>query len=72
MAGSRLKGVSKDLKPLIEEARRSGWEIFKRNNGHLKFVGPDGEKVFCSHTPSDHRAIKNIKKDLSNAGLDLE
>lgn len=66
-----MRGVSKDIKQLFKAARDHGWKVKRRNNGHYLIQGPNNEKVFCSGTASDHRAVKNIKRDLSKAGLDL-
>lgn len=48
-----------------------GWDNEQRNNSHMVYVGPDGQKVFTSLTPSDHRAQKNIERDLRHAGADI-
>ena len=66
-----MRGVPKDLKKLFKEIKSHGWRVSRRNNGHFLLQGPNDQKVYCGGTPSDHRAIKNIKKDLSKAGLDL-
>lgn len=54
---------------LISAARAQGWTIEVRRNSHLKWVSPDGKSVFTSSTPSDHRAVKNARRDLRKAGL---
>lgn len=67
-----MRGVSKDMNDLFKRAKAQGWTVHRRNNNHYLIEGPDGQKVFCGGTPSDHRAIKNIESDLSRAGLDLK
>lgn len=71
MEGRGMRGVSKDMKKLFRQVRNHGWSVRQRRNNHYVMESPDGEKVFCGGTPSDHRAIKNIERDLANAGLDL-
>ena len=65
--------TDKELKKLFKQvAKRPGWTFRQRNNSHFVIEGPDGEKVFCSGTPSDTHAAKNIKRDLAKVGLDLD
>jgi predicted RNA binding protein YcfA (HicA-like mRNA interferase family) len=72
VAGGWLRGIPKEAKKLFREVMsQDGWEVTRRASGHVLIEGPNQQKVFCSATPSDHRAIKNIKKDLAKAGLDL-
>ena len=62
---------NRELGELILLAQSQGWVITKRTNNHLKWVAPSGFVYFSSVTPSDGRAIKNIKSDLRRAGLIL-
>lgn len=64
--------MKKDMKQLLKQIADEGWSYRRRRSGHYVIEGPDGQKVFCSGTSSDHRAIKNIKKDLAKAGLEVE
>lgn len=41
-----------------------GWGLEETGGDHLRFVGPEGELVHVSATPSDHRALKNARSDL--------
>jgi hypothetical protein len=68
-----MRGTSKEIRELFKAVTSvDGWEGRRRNNGHYLIQGPRKEKVYCSATPSDHRAIHRIKRDLSRAGLDLD
>jgi hypothetical protein len=71
MKDGLLRGAPKEAKKLFRQVVSHGWEVRRRGSGHLVIEGPNQQKVFCSATPSDHRAIKNIKRDLAKAGLDL-
>ncbi len=52
-----------ELKQLIDEAEERGWCVEKTRNNHFRFqLGR--QIVFTSSTPSDNRAISNIKADL--------
>lgn len=63
--------ASKELKVLQKEALIQGWSVSLSNGNHLKWVAPNGKVIFTSKTPSDARAIDNIKRDLKSAGLVL-
>lgn len=63
---TRWAGKCKDLRQLCREKIAQGWRIELTNGGHLRWTWPaTGEIVFTSQTPSDWRALKNIKKRLS-------
>jgi len=61
--------VSKELNVLIKQARQQEWSVELTNGGHWKWVSPLGDIVFTSQTPSDPRAIANIKRDLRTRGF---
>ena len=60
---------SKELHQLIKEAECQGWSVSKTAKSHYKWLSPLGNFFFSSGTPSDHRALKNIKKDLARYGF---
>jgi len=64
--------MKKEMKKLMKRVQDNGWDYRRRRSGHYVIEGPKGQRVYCSGTASDHRAIKNIKKDLAKAGLELE
>ena len=55
---------NKDFKQFKKELRAAGAEFEIRNSGKGVIILPDGKKYFCPATPSDHRALKNIRADL--------
>ena len=57
------------MKSLLELATEQGWKVERNKNNHFKFLSPTGNIVFVSSTPSDHRALENIKRDLRVNGL---
>jgi hypothetical protein len=59
----------KDLKELMAIAKRQGWAIVI--NKHIKWQAPNGNIYFSSQSPSDYRALRNIKRDLSLRGLKI-
>lgn len=75
--GTRLRysdGMSRnELEDLKREAIRQGWRIVQGRR-HLKWYPADQDMPFVvtSATPSDHRAIRNIRSDLKRSGLKLE
>lgn len=62
---------NRDLAALIEIAEAQGWVVTKRNNNHLKWLAPSGFVYWSASTPSDGRALLNIKSTLRRAGLEL-
>jgi len=58
----------RELQRLITLAQKQGWKILIRNNGHLKWSAPNGYCYYSARTPSDGRAIKNIKAALVRHG----
>lgn len=61
--------VNKDMKQLMEEVEREGWVIIQTKGDHFKWVAPSGGFFFSSQTASDHRAVKNIERDLKRLGF---
>lgn len=62
-------GVPKELQALVKDAQRQGWVVLPTNANHLKWVSPMGSFFFSASTPSDYRALKNIKRDLIRCGF---
>lgn len=54
---------------LIALAEDQGFIVIRRRKGHYKWIAPDGAIFFSASTPSDWRALKNIKRDLRNHGF---
>lgn len=54
----------KSVQPLIEEARRLGFEVRFTKKCHIKLVKSGCTTVFCPTTPSDNRGIKNTISQL--------
>jgi len=59
-----------DVIKYVNMARKQGW-IVTINKGHWKFVPPMGRIVFTGSSPSDHRSVKNLERDLRHNGLIL-
>ena len=47
-------------------ARRFGGTI-EPTRRHMRVHLPNGRTVFCSSTPSDRNAIRNVKRDIERA-----
>lgn len=63
--------VPKVYQDLFEIASSQGWRVEQRKNTHLSWISPNGAKVFSSFTPSDGRAVQNLKRDLRRYGLKI-
>jgi hypothetical protein len=61
--------TTKDLMELIKQARSQGWDVHHTKGDHYKWVSPSGAFFFSGSTLSDHRALKNIKRDLRVNGF---
>lgn len=60
----------KDLRKLQEQATRAGFTVRLTGGGHYAYYAPDGSWVSGgSQTPSDYRAISNLRSRLRKAGL---
>lgn len=52
---------SKDFKQMIKEMKALGWEHKIRRNNHEMLFHEKYGKVFMAATPSDRRAVLNIR-----------
>jgi predicted RNA binding protein YcfA (HicA-like mRNA interferase family) len=58
----------KDVEQFLRVLRRDGWRVERTNGEHWKLTPPgSGRMVFTGSTPSDHRAIKNLKAECRRA-----
>lgn len=64
--------MNKEAKKLLALAVRQGFIIEVRRNNHLKVTSPSGRFFFASSTPSDRRAVLNLRADLRRAGFKEE
>jgi predicted RNA binding protein YcfA (HicA-like mRNA interferase family) len=53
--------VKRDLHALVRQAESEGWLVERTNGGHLRLTHPNGAVVFCAWSPSDSRAVKNVR-----------
>lgn len=65
------KTYLKQLKQITDAAEAAGWKSKDTKSGQM-WLAPDGKgKVTIHGTPSDHRAIKNLRSEFRRAGLDV-
>lgn len=55
--------MRKDFKQFFRELIEQGYEVCRASK-HIKIVSPIGEIFYTSSTPSDYRALKNLKNDI--------
>ena len=60
--------MKRDLKQVIAACERAGWVVTKTGGGHWRFRAPQGVLVFTGSTPSDPRAIANLRARLRREG----
>lgn len=68
-SGPYKKGRMKELQVLVKQARSQGWEVERTKGDHYKWISPGGVFFFSASTPSDTRALRNIKRDLRVNGF---
>lgn len=63
--------MTKDVKELIASVEKQGWLLI-RDRKHYIARSPDGvTQVAFAKTPSDHRAIRNVKATFKRHGVQL-
>jgi hypothetical protein len=45
-------------------ARQSGWSVSPTRGGHLRLTRPGSGPVFAPATPSDWRALPNVRAEM--------
>ena len=55
---------NKELKKILKDAEEQGWAFSKGRGSHIKGKHPTGKTTTISVSPSDHRVLLNIQKDL--------
>lgn len=69
MSLTEASSSNKDLKVLLRLARKQQWRILTTGK-HLKWYAPDGTTlIVTAASPSDKRALMNIRRDLRQGGL---
>ena len=61
-------GNARDVRDLRRVVVEQGWVVETRRSGHLAWKPPKGSPYFSSATPSDHRALMNLKAALRRLG----
>jgi predicted RNA binding protein YcfA (HicA-like mRNA interferase family) len=57
-------GSKKDVLRLIDEVVASGWLVERTRGGHHRLVAPAGQIVIAAGTPSDPRALMNMRSRI--------
>jgi predicted RNA binding protein YcfA (HicA-like mRNA interferase family) len=55
------------VKEVLRQAAAQGWQVQPTRSGHVRLVHPAGTVVVTSSTPSDCRALANLKAQLRRA-----
>lgn len=67
---TQARRIPENVRDLYDLAREHGWTVEISNGNHLRWIDPDGNVVsHTSSTPSDWRAVKNLRKQLRAGGL---
>ena len=56
-----------DLKQQLRQAEAHGWQVTRTRNGHWRLLHPGGGIVVMSSSPSDHRALRNMRAQMRRA-----
>jgi hypothetical protein len=60
-----------EYRELLKKAERQGWAVQSTRKSHIKLIGPTGQLVFASGTPSDWRSFLNFRAHLKREGLGI-
>jgi hypothetical protein len=62
--------MSSDIRKLVLQIKRNGYDVIPSGSGHLKVVDPNTGQMVASmpSSPSDHRALLNTRAELRKAG----
>ena len=55
---------NKELRKILKDAEERGWEFTKSRGRHIKGKHTTGKTTTISVSPSDHRVLMNIERDL--------
>lgn len=60
-----------EIHPLIDAAREQEWRVDLTDGGHVRFLSCNRNvrPIYTSQTPSDWRAMRNLKSKLRRSGL---
>lgn len=60
--------AQKDLKKLLKEAEKQGWEVVPKKDG-WQLLAPDGENIVTVHKTPSNRAIRHYVSDMRKCGF---
>jgi predicted RNA binding protein YcfA (HicA-like mRNA interferase family) len=63
--------MNKDMKEIVRQLRKQGWDVSPTRNGHFRARSPNGSVYTLPHSPSDRRSVKNARSDLRRLGAEL-
>lgn len=60
-----------EIHPLIDAAREQDWRVDLTDGGHVRFLSCNRNvrPIYTSQTPSDWRAMRNLRSTLRRHGL---
>lgn len=62
--------MKKQLKQILKEAKKQGWQVSYTKNGHMCLKSPTGgQPIYTASTPSDHRGLKNLVAHMRRQGF---
>jgi len=75
MSKSARKGATRagTVRRIVKELEAQGWRVDRR--GHTWRCFPSDKEmspVFIAQTPTDHRSIRNMMRDLGHSGADVD
>jgi hypothetical protein len=62
--------LHRDLRDLARRAIACGFTIGRTRSGHMTWRAPNGGIYFSGSTPSDWRAVRNLRSWLLRHGLE--
>lgn len=61
--------TNKDVRQLLIEAERQGFDVRIANGGHVRIRAPSGALIFDTATRLDPRGFRNFRARMRRAGF---
>ncbi len=60
--------MNSNARKFVRSLQREGWSWEYNGSGHIKLTSPEGMKLTMAATPSDQRALKNVRAQVRRIG----
>ena len=67
---SQLKNLDRMYPGILRRLQEQGFKVSLTRKSHIRVVAPNGNVRCGPGSPSDHRAYKNLLRDLKRIGFE--